>query len=165
MQLNWAINEPLALGYNVLRPTDGVNFSQLVQLPRSRHFGFSILDTTVSSNTAYSYEVQAYNGNEDVNGFLLARYKMVTTPLMAPTALSASFHETPPSISLWTGNDSSATGYHVLRSGDGKTFTQIASVSGNSTTTYSDTAVLSGHGYTYKVQACMPATTRRRRAL
>src|SRR6185437_15875904 len=76
---------------------------------------------------------------------------MVTTPLMAPTALAASMDGGNVKLA-WTDNDSAAAGYNILRT-SGKTVTQIATLSDPNAAAYVDTAALSGHVYSYQVQA------------
>lgn len=51
----------------------------------------------------------------------------------------------------WTAI-ASATGYNVLKSTNGKKFVLVANV-GSGTTSFSDTAVVSNHAYSYEVQA------------
>jgi hypothetical protein len=51
----------------------------------------------------------------------------------------------------WTAI-ASATGYNVLKSTNGKKFVLVANV-GSGTTSFSDTAVVGNHAYTYEVQA------------
>jgi len=151
VQLTWAINEPSASGYDVLRSTGG-GFSQIAQLASLKTGTY--LDTSVTSATAYAYEVQAYNGS---NTSAVSKTATVTTPLKAPSALTASFSNGGVNLA-WTDNDVAATSYLVQRSSDNKTFTTLATLSSGGASA-TDTSVLSGHVYYYKVQAVDGALT------
>lgn len=81
-----------------------------------------------------------------------------TATLAPPTGLAAANGclLTVPSVPLsWTATTSSfATGYRVLRrTSTEATFTQLASVTGRSTTSYTDSTVVGGTTYVYAVQA------------
>ena len=140
VKLTWSISDPLAGGYDVLRSTDGVNFSQITALTGKTANTYT---DTVSSATGYKYEVQAYNVN---NSSAVSKIAAVTTPLIPASSLAAILSGS--SVQLnWTDNDPSATGYYVLRACDGIHFTQLANLNSSSAATYADTTILTGHAY------------------
>lgn len=114
----------------------------------------SYVDTTAKSGTAYSYEVAAFAGPITSQATAAAT---VTTLLATPASLTA----TPVGafVSLaWVAKDAAATGYNVLRSSDGVTFTQLTKVSGGATS-YVDNSTAAGQTYFYQVQACTDTNT------
>ncbi|MGA2230265.1 MAG: C2 family cysteine protease [Tepidisphaeraceae bacterium] len=152
VQLNWTDNDRLATGYNVLRSTDGINFTRIVKLTGTA--AASYLDTTVLSGQAYEYEVKAINATTTAAASTPAS---ATTPLVAPSHLAATLSGT--SINLaWTDNDSSATGYDVLRSTDDIQFSSIATLNSATADSYLDTTSTSGTDYYYEVSAFDAAT-------
>ncbi len=56
-------------------------------------------------------------------------------------------------VNLAWNTDTTATSYTVLRSTDGMNYTQIATISSGSATTFADTAAPSGHYVSYEIQA------------
>jgi titin len=153
VKLAWPLGDPLATGYEILRSTDGVNF-----LPQSAVTGRTTLgytDTTVSSASTYTYEVQAINAN---NASAVSKTAAVTTPLLAPTLLIPTLSGATVELA-WTDNDPAAAGYLVLRSTDTKPFTQIANLASGTASSYTDTASLTGHAYAYEVQAYLGKNT------
>jgi hypothetical protein len=66
-----------------------------------------------------------------------------------------------PEVSLaWTASPTvSVTGYQVLRSPNGSSYSVITTVSGRATTSYTDTAVSGGTKYWYEVRATAPSGT------
>src|ERR1019366_1677393 len=105
IQLNWTDKGTSVSGYYVLRATGGASFAQVGQI-KSRTTTFT--DTKLTSDTGYSYEIQAYNttGSSAVSSVF-----SVTTPLVSPSALTASVQSATASLLNWTDNDTNATGY------------------------------------------------------
>ncbi len=154
VQLHWKDNDSTATGYYVLRSTDGVHYTQVSKLTSGAAGSFT--DATALSGHVYDYEIQAYKGT--TNSAVSTR-ATVTTPLTAVSGLTASA-TSPKAVQLsWTDNDSSATGYYVLRTTDGVHFTEIASLTSATVKTYTDATALSGHAYQYEVEAFDAATT------
>jgi fibronectin type 3 domain-containing protein len=154
IQLQWTDNDSSATGYNVLRSTDNVHFSQIGTI--SSPDATSFTDSTVTSGHAYSYEVNAFSGTNVSADSLVAT---VTTPLAGVSSLTATA-QTATSVQLkWTDNDASATGYNVLRSTDGSTFTMLIKIASATAVSYTDTTTTSAKEYYYRVQAYDTATT------
>jgi hypothetical protein len=145
VKVTWADTDPSAAGFNVLRSTAGGTFAQVGTTTSARTF----TDTTASADTAYTYEVQSYNGN---TSSAVSTPVAVTTQVAPPGGLTATAAGRTSVTLGWTANDSGATGYYVLRT-TGTTCTKIATVTGNSTTTYTDSSVSAGQNYSYQVQA------------
>lgn len=147
VKLTWPMTDPLATGYAIFRSTDGINFSPLANVTGRTNLTYA--DTAVSSATTYVYEVQATGG---ANASAVSKTAAVTTPLFAPTRLAAAI--TGSTINLaWTDNDNAAAGYYIMRSVDGKAFTQLAYLTNGAADSYNDASVLTGNAYAYEVQA------------
>jgi fibronectin type 3 domain-containing protein len=153
IQLTWADSDPSALGYYILRSTDGVNFSLLTMIASGKTLTYT---DAVSSDTTYGYQVEAFNGNATS---AVSNTSTVTTPLFAPTAFSGTV-VSGTSIQLsWTDNDANATGYTLQRSTDGVHFITLATLTSGTTNAYTDSTVISGHFYYYQLQAYNGAVT------
>jgi putative nucleotidyltransferase with HDIG domain len=66
----------------------------------------------------------------------------------------------PEATLTWTASPTtSVTGYQILRSTNGTSYSVVTTVSGRTTTTYADTAVSGGTKYWYEVRASAPSGT------
>lgn len=114
----------------------------------------SFKDTDVASGTTYQYRVRAYITYDDVDytGEYSDTLTTISSPA-APTELSAAAR-TKKSVTLSWTRDSKVNGYVVYRydeeSGE---YEEIASISGNKNTTYTDTGLAKGTSYTYVVSS------------
>ena len=152
VQLKWTDNDTSASGYLVLRSTDGAHFSQVAKITPGNASSYT--DRAVSSGIVYDYEVQAYSA---ANTSVASAMAVVTTPMLSPSGLAATFAGGVVNLT-WTDKDSSATGYLVLRSTDGTTFSQLGQINSANATTFADTAVVAGQKYYYEVEAKNSAT-------
>jgi fibronectin type 3 domain-containing protein len=147
IQLNWTDNDVNAIGYYVLRATDGVHFTQIAKL--TSESADSYTDQGVISGHAYQYEVEAYNGTT-LSGVAAAA---ANTPLAAPTGLALTVKSATSIALSWVKGDANTVGYYVLRSTSGGAYTKIATITAATTTTYTDTTNASGTSYSYEVEA------------
>ncbi|MGD0766901.1 MAG: C2 family cysteine protease [Tepidisphaeraceae bacterium] len=153
VQLHWKDNASTATGYNVLRSTDGVHYTELTQIKSASASSFT--DATAVSGHVYDYEIQAYNGSVTSAASNVAK---ATTPLVTPTGFTASLSGS--SVKLaWTDSDSSATGYYIARSTDDVHFYLIATINGASTKSYTDSATATGTKYYYIMESFNAVTT------
>jgi len=155
IQLNWTDNDPAATGYIVYRAlSTSATFSVLTRLTDSAANSYT--DLTVGSGSSFKYEVQAINS---INSSAIAGPVSVTTSMAAPSDLHAS--QSGASVALsWIDHDSSAAGYYVMRSTDGgATFSKLATISGASAASFSDSTVSSAHSYSYEIEAFNATTT------
>ncbi len=150
VQLTWSDSDPTVTAYSVLRSTDGVNFSPVATVGGG--YSQSYLDTSLSSNTTYQYEVAAIGAvpalSSDPSDSASAQ-----TLLIAPSTLNAATGAGS-SVSLsWTPGDPSSTGYAIYRScNGGQTFSKLAVAPSNSPS-YVDGSVATGTSYVYQVVA------------
>lgn len=87
------------------------------------------------------------------NGLIVVLSGNNETPPTAPTGLVASPISTTRIDLSWTDVATNETGYKVFRSTNGVTFSQVGSTLPAGTESYSDTSVIAGQSYTYKVAA------------
>jgi fibronectin type 3 domain-containing protein len=147
VRLTWTDGDSRATGYNILRSTDGVHFTNMVNLMPGTANNFT--DGTVTLGQNYSYQVQAHTASLTSAASNVATVK---ASLAAPTGLTATAGATTIALA-WIESDSTATGFLVFRSTDNKTFSKVATVTSASTKTFTDTAVTAGQTYYYQVQA------------
>jgi uncharacterized delta-60 repeat protein len=152
VDLTWANHAPDASGYRVERSTDGVNFVQAG--PDQPNTATSFSDTGLVPNTTYTYRIHAFKSGGTCPWDTFSTTTTVTTSVAAPDGLTASAANTTQVDLAWNDHTASETGFVIVRcSGSGcSNFAQVATV-GPNVTTYQDTSVASGLGYTYEVRA------------
>ncbi len=144
--LKWKGMDSAATSYNILRSVDGKSYSVIGSA--SGFSAASYTDSSVSSGTAYMYEIQA---KTEANASAVSGVVKAATSLKAPTGVQVSAGYTSVSIS-WGGLDAAAKNYVVMRSTDNKTYSTVTTL-GPSATTFVDTTAATGTAYYYKVQA------------
>ena len=140
--------------YRVLRGTDADSLSTIAQ--DTGNTGTEYTDTTVAAETTYHYAVLALS--QDGDGMPSATISVTTPaepqPPAAPTGLRASqvAHN---SVTLsWTDpEDTSITGYRILRGTEAGKLSAIAQDTGNTDTEYTDSTVATETTYHYAVLA------------
>ena len=151
--LHWKDNASTATGYNVLRSSDGVHYTELTQLTPGSTSSFT--DASAVSGHVYDYEIQAFSSSATS---AVSNVAKATTPLVTPTGFTASLSGS--SVKLaWTDSDSSATGYYVARSTDNVHFYLIATINSASTKSYTDSATATGTKYYYFMESFNAVTT------
>ena len=106
-------------------------------------------DTLLSEGTAYYYRVYA-TSVDGPSGF--SATATGTTPLIAPSSLSASPASTSQINLSWTDNSSAESGYQVERSTDNSTWTTIGTTVANATS-YASTGLSACQTYYYRIKA------------
>ncbi len=146
IKLAWKDNDASATGYAVLRGTDGKSFSLLTTIGDGA--AASYIDSGLASGSVYYYEIRAIGGQ---NTSAITAAVKAATPVSTPTELHATAAAA--SVSLtWGGIDPHAKSYIVMRSADGKTYSNLSTLPAGSSS-YVDKAVATGTGYYYKIQA------------
>jgi FtsP/CotA-like multicopper oxidase with cupredoxin domain len=112
-------------------------------------------DSTANIVSTYSYKVIAYNvaGNSPSNAITVVPPIL---PPAAPTNLTATLQAGPMIRLTWTDNDTNETGFVVERAVNGGAFSTLATVAPKNNTgsvSYTDTAVIAGNTYDYRVKA------------
>ncbi|MBC3844251.1 fibronectin type III domain-containing protein [Streptacidiphilus sp. 4-A2] len=139
--LSWTAPAGSPTGYKILRNGTQVGTST----------GTSYTDTGLTASTGYSYTVEAYNsaGTSAASAAVTATTSAPGVAPNAPTGLTAGTVTTSTVPLSWTAAGTSGSypvaGYYVLRNG-----TRVATTTG---TSYTDTGLTPGTGYSYTVEA------------
>jgi hypothetical protein len=148
--LTWLDNAGNEAGYKIERKTGSGLFYQIATLGMN---STNYIDTGVTGNTVYTYRVRAYNtiGDSSYCAEDLAATPAPVTPA-APSALTATALSASAIHLSWTDNSTNETQFVIERKTGTNDFVQIVSV-GADVTIYTDTGLLAGTGYTYRVRA------------
>ncbi len=154
IKLTWTDNSSNETGFKIERKLSGGSYSQLNKVSANTT---SYTDTGLSSSTKYSYRVYAYNSssNSKYSNEVNATTNTATTndtTLTAPSKLSASVQSATSIKLTWTDNSSNETGFKIERKLSGGSYSQLKTVSAN-TTSYTDTGLSGGTKYYYRVYA------------
>ncbi|HEX4103992.1 MAG TPA: fibronectin type III domain-containing protein [Candidatus Paceibacterota bacterium] len=117
----------------------------------------SYTDSTVQPGTTYSYSIAAYDAAGNVSDYVSITTSTLTanfnppdtTPPSPPAFLVATASSSTEIDIRWQASNDNVgvTGYYVYRNGS-----QVASI-GTSTTSYADTGLTAGTGYSYTIAA------------
>jgi hypothetical protein len=135
-----------ATGYRLYRKTGSGAYVEIYAGTAA-----SYTDRGVVNGTSYTYAVTAYDGDQESDYSAEASVTPVVTPPAGPevpAGLSATAGDTNVAIT-WSAVDG-ATGYRVYRRTGAGAYTELYD---GTATSYSDTAVVNGTGYTYVVTA------------
>jgi subtilisin family serine protease len=146
--LSWTDNSDDESGFKIERKIGSAgNYSHITTVQAD---GESYTDTGLNDGTDYYYRVCAFNaaGNSDYSD-----EETGTTPLSAPTGLSADAQSNSQIDLRWTDNSAVESGYKIEeKAGAGGTFREIAEV-GPNVQRYSRTGLSASTTYTYRVRA------------
>lgn len=150
--LNWLDNSTDETSFRIERKTGaGGTYSEIASVSQNLK---TFDDVTVSGGTTYFYRVKARNATGD--SAYLTEQSATTPSATAPAAPSALLLTGVSSTRVdlsWTDNSSDEVTFRIERkTGAGGTYAEIASV-GAGVTTFSDTTVLGGTSYFYRVKA------------
>lgn len=147
-----------AVGYEILRSTDNVNFTSIASTTSGGASSFA--DTGLSSGTTYYYKLRLTNGLT-TNGGGWSRYTASFSATtgdnfpFAPTNLVATGIDQQHHQLTWTDGDTTVTSYELQRAEDSAFTTNPVTFSGLSTATphsYIDTTVVYPTAYYYRVR-------------
>jgi Zn-dependent metalloprotease/transcriptional regulator CtsR len=148
IDLAWTDNSAYEQGFKVERSTDGVTFVQAGVLGANTT---SWSSTGLVAGTTYTHRLRAYDGPNDSAPSNAAAAATLPPPA-APTGLTATA-VSPSRIDLaWTDTSTYEQGFKVERSTGGGPFSQVTVVGAN-VTTWSNTSLVTGTAYTYRVRA------------
>ncbi|MCP4137737.1 MAG: hypothetical protein GY754_42630 [bacterium] len=150
IDLTWIDNALNEEGFHLERSEDDGSTYAIIAQPAADSTSYS--DTGLSPGTLYRYRVRAYNADGNSS---YSTSESTTTPDVAPDApaslLAASVSAAEISLS-WIDSANNETGFRIERSPDGSSFTEIGTVSAN-TTSYADSGVSPDSSYYYRVRA------------
>jgi fibronectin type 3 domain-containing protein len=151
INLVWSDNSSNEDGFKIER-CQGSGCNNFTQITTVSANVTNYNNSGLSSNTTYLYRVRAYNNAGD-SGY--SNTASAATPSQLPTAPSNLTATAVPGrrINLsWTDNSNNENGFKIERSIDGTNFTQLTTVGAN-VTVYSNTNVLPGITYYYRLRA------------
>jgi predicted phage tail protein len=158
VRLTWTDNANNETGFVVERCT-GSGCTSFVALPATLGANtVSYTDTTVIGGNTYVYRVKATNSGGSSAYSNTASITIVAAPT-APTSLTATLLANPIRVRLgWTDNATTETGFVVERcTGVGCTtfalLTTLPAHTGTGLVNYTDTTVVTGNTYSYRVMA------------
>ncbi len=167
--LSWNDNSITETAFVVQRSQDGLVWDDLSTIespldqPNTHRVGLTYTDTTYNTANSYFYRVVAENSVGFGGAYPSVTAKSMTgnlavagAPLNAPTGLSARVYSGPVVRLIWTDNTTNETGFVIMRSMNGGSFTQLATPgphTGTGSVPYIDTTVVAGNIYAYMVAA------------
>lgn len=118
----------------------------------------SYTDKDLSEATRYYYRIRAITATSAIYLYYPnnSTGQSGTSLLMAPTNLTAQVVSTSAVKLYWNDVSSKETGYRIERKTGNGSFVHLASLSAN-TTSYTDSSVVNGESYTYRVIATSPS--------
>ena len=156
INLAWTDAADNELGYSVERSTDGINFTEVLTAAAG---AIAALDTGLSANTTYFYRVRGTNtiGPGEYSQVASANTVMPNSPPRAPVGLVASADNglqffRSQMVLRWQDRSTNEAAFQIERSGDGASFTPIATVAAN-LTSFVDRHLDSATFYYYRVRA------------
>ena len=159
VKLTWT-KPSSATGYYIYRSTDGKTYSKIKTLSASTT---SYTNTSLTSGKKYYYTIASYKKTSTgatAIGPKSSAVSVVTTSsssVPAPTGLKIAEYSNSAVKLTWT-KPSSATGYYIYRSTDGKTYSKIKALSA-STTSYTNTSLTSSKKYYYTIASYKKTST------
>jgi parallel beta-helix repeat protein len=146
--LTWIDNSDNETYFRIDRASDGINFVQIA-MPAANATSYA--DSGLNPNTTYTYRIRAYNGPLRSFWSNLSAAKTADLPPATPTGLTATLNANQVALT-WTDKANNETGYRVQRSTNGTDFAEVAALPA-STTSWTDTTVVPGESYSYRIQA------------
>jgi autotransporter-associated beta strand protein len=150
IDLSWTNNATNATSVEILRSTDNVHFTQ-IGATANNFTNFA--DTSLPTGTTYYYEVVANNadGNSPFSNTANASTQAAQPPA-TPSGLTATGVATNQINLTWIDNSTNEDGFNLERSTNGGNYSSLALLAAG-TTNYSDTNLVAGTTYFYRVQA------------
>ncbi|RMG69750.1 MAG: hypothetical protein D6711_18910 [Chloroflexi bacterium] len=152
INLTWNDNSDNETGFKIERSLNGSSWSQIAIIGANNT---SYSNTGLSCGTTYYYRVRAYNdsGNSSYSNTDSAATSTCPPNVpAAPSNLNATAVSTSQINLTWNDNSNNETGFKIYRSPDESNWSQIATVSTNSTS-YANTGLNCGTIYYYRVRA------------
>ena len=149
IDLSWANGAGNTASIQVMRKQADGTFAVIATLPPTA-VSTSDAAITVTPGTVYTYRVRAYETPSNYSAS--AEASISATLPAAPSPLYANVVSTSAVTLNWADKSSNETGFRIERLTDSGTFTEIGTVAAD-TTTYTDTAVSTGHTYIYRVRS------------
>lgn len=139
-----------ATGYKIYRSTDGESFALVKTITGSTTLSWT--NTGLANGREYYYYVVPYTSSMTGTGSdIVCAVPTIGKP--SPTVSAYSYY-----LKLTWKKVSGATGYNIYRSTDDESYELCAQISSGSTVAWSDTQVVRGVKYSYKIAAVRSGT-------
>jgi autotransporter-associated beta strand protein len=150
IDLSWTNNSTNATSLEILRSTDGINFTQIGATPNNFT---NYADTSLANGTTFYYQIVANNadGNSPISNTVQASTQAAQPPA-APSGLTATAIATNQINLVWIDNSGNEDGFNIERSINGGNYLTVAMTLAG-VTNFSDTNLIAGTTYFYRVQA------------
>ena len=151
ISLTWTDNSLSETGYKIERsPVDDLHFTQVATV--GTNVG-AFTDSGLAEGTKYYYRVRAYNTLVNSDYTSEKNATTLSNIPIAPSGLTATVVSSSKITLAWTDNSNNETGFIISRkTGSGGTYADIHTTNEN-ITIWSDTTVVDGTQYYYKVRA------------
>lgn len=149
VSLSWRDNASNESGYKIERRTANGSYAEVGTAAAN---STSFTNSGLTVGTLYTYRVMAYNsaGNSPYSNEF--RIMPDIAPAAAPSNLAAAV-QSPTEVNLtWQDNTSNETGFYIERRREGEVFKSVNTLPAN-VTTFTDTGLMPGTAYYYKVAA------------
>ena len=148
VNLTWVDNSTRETGYSIER-SSASTFTSPVVVATTAANATTFTNTGLTEGTQYFYRVRATAASSNSAYSATAS---ITTPLPAPTALTATA-ASPTTINLtWVDNSTSETGFSIERSTNGTSYVVIATANANATS-YADQNLTEKTQYFYQIRS------------
>lgn len=138
------------IAYYYSQSKSATNISNGKRVPLN--YSYAVLVDTKSAPVEYSSNGSDFTAKSGKSATEYYNAKVVIANISAPTTINASSTAYNSATVNWDKvND--ANGYELFRSVNGGDYSQISSITNNSTTTFTDNTLSPGLTYSYKVQA------------
>ena len=152
-RLDFTDNAAGETGFTIQRNENGAGWVNFATLPANPGTGaVAYTDTTVTPGNTYDYQVRAETGTPIVSGWSNTATLVVPAVPNAPTLLTATAQAGPQVALSFTDNATNETGFTIERADNGGAWAFLTTLAAD-TTTFSDTTVVNGHTYDYRVRA------------
>ncbi|HEY4271533.1 MAG TPA: fibronectin type III domain-containing protein, partial [Candidatus Udaeobacter sp.] len=151
INLTWTDNSSSETGFKIERsPVNDLYFTQIATVGANVT---TFTDSGLAESTKYYYRVRAYNAMANSTYTSEKNATTLSNLPMAPSGLTATVVSSSKITLTWTDNSNNETGFIISRkTGSGGTYADIHTTNENMTT-WSDTTVVDGTQYYYKVRA------------
>jgi subtilisin family serine protease len=148
INLTWRDNATNEAGFKLERSTDGVNFTLTNTLPKN---GIKFSVTGLAPATTYHFRLRAYDGPNH-SAFSNVAFATTTAAPAAPSNLIATAVSSNRVNLAWADNSTNEGGFKLERSTDGVNFSQVATLTPN-TTSFPHTGLTSSTTYHFRIRA------------